>query len=89
MPPPRILPCPWASGEHRIRGRLNFWQARALNQRSELVDTVAGKKLRIRFDPAHGTAEAMDEQGKPWPGTMAYWFAWVAFHPKTEVLHVP
>ena len=63
--------------------------ARALNQRGELVDTVAGKKLRIRFDPAHGTAEAMDEQGKPWPGTMAYWFAWVAFHPKTEVLHVP
>ena len=63
--------------------------ARALNQRGELVDTVAGKKLRIRFDPAHGTAEALDEQGKPWPGTMAYWFAWVAFHPKTKVLQVP
>jgi len=54
-----------------------------------LLDTVAGKKLRIRFDTVHGTAEATDEQGKPWPGTMAYWFAWFAFHPKTEVLHVP
>ena len=63
--------------------------ARALEKRGELLDTVGGKKLRIRFDHAHGTAEATDEQGKPWPGTMAYWFAWVAFHPKTEVLHVP
>jgi len=63
--------------------------ARAVNKRGEWVDTVAGKKLRIRFDAAHGTAEATDEQGKPWPGTMAYWFAWVAFHPKTEVLQVP
>ena len=63
--------------------------ARALNKRGELVDTVAGKKLRIRFDLAHGTAEATDEKGKPWPGTMAYGFAWIAFHPKTEVLHVP
>lgn len=62
---------------------------RAMNTRGDLVDTVAGKRLRIHFDRAHGTAEATDELGRPWPGTMAYWFAWVAFHPRTEVLRAP
>ena len=65
------------------------WAHRRDRKRGELLDTVVGKKLRIRFDAVHGTAEATDEQGKPWPSTMAYWFAWFAFHPKTEVLHVP
>ena len=63
--------------------------ARTVDARGELSDTVGGKKLRIRYDRAHGTAEAFDDQGRLLPGTMAYWFAWVAFHPKTEVLRAP
>ncbi len=63
--------------------------ARAVDGGGELADTVAGKKLRIRYDLIHGTAEALDEQGRLWPGTMAYWFAWVAFYPQTQVLRVP
>jgi hypothetical protein len=60
--------------------------ARRVDARGELTDTVAGNRLCIRYDATHGTAEAFDEQGRPWPGTMAYWFAWVAFHPRTDVL---
>lgn len=60
--------------------------ARAVDARGELADTVAGRALRIRYDRAHGIAEAFDAQGRALPGTMAYWFAWVAFHPRTEVL---
>lgn len=52
-------------------------------------DTVAGQRLHIRYDRAHGTAAAFDSVGRPWPATMAYWFAWVAFHPRTEVLRAP
>lgn len=63
--------------------------ARAVNAKGELVDRVADKTLRIRYDRAHGTAEVLDEAGKPWPSTMAFWFAWFAFHPKTEVLRAP
>lgn len=62
---------------------------RAVNARGELQDTVAGRLLRIRYDPAHGHAEAFDAQDRVWPSTMAFWFAWVAFHPATEVLHSP
>lgn len=36
--------------------------------------------------PANGTAEAFDASGEPLPGVMAFWFAWVAFHPDTEEL---
>jgi hypothetical protein len=63
--------------------------ARAVDAKGELTDTVGGKRLRVRYDRAHGTAEAFDAEGRPWPGTMAFWFAWVAFHPLTEVLGAP
>lgn len=63
--------------------------ARAVNSSGELVDRVANKTLRVRYDRAHGTAEVFDESGKLWPSTMSFWFAWFAFHPKTEVLRSP
>ena len=63
--------------------------ARAVGPTGELKDTVAGQAVRIRYDREHGTAEAFDAQGRPLAGTMAFWFAWVAFHPRTEVLRLP
>ena len=63
--------------------------ARRVDARGELIDSVGGKRLRVRYDAAHGTAEAFDADGRPVPGVMAFWFAWVAFHPRTEVLRAP
>ena len=63
--------------------------ARAVDATGELRDEVSGRRLRIRYDPVHRSAEAFDAEGKPWPATMAYWFAWVAFHPQTAVLQAP
>lgn len=60
--------------------------ARSVDARGDLSDTVAGRRLRIRYDRIHGTAEAFDVEGRPLPVTMAFWFAWVAFHPGTQVL---
>ncbi|HUG25497.1 DUF3179 domain-containing protein [Piscinibacter sp.] len=59
---------------------------RTVDASGELTDVVAGRRFLIRYDRTHGTAEAFDAQGRAWPGTMAFWFAWVAFHPRTEVL---
>ncbi len=55
----------------------------------ELRDTVGGQALRIRYDRRHATAEVRDAQGQLLPGTLVFWFAWVAFHPKTDVLQAP
>ncbi|MEP7281315.1 MAG: DUF3179 domain-containing protein [Rubrivivax sp.] len=63
--------------------------ARAVNAHGELADRVNGKTVHIRFDAGSGSAEAFDAQRRALPATMAYWFAWVAFHPRTEVLSAP
>lgn len=63
--------------------------ARVVNQKGELIDTLAGQRLRVRYDPEHRTAEAFDANGRALPSVMAFWFAWVAFHPDTEVLRAP
>jgi len=62
---------------------------RAVDRSGHLSDTVGGQPVRIRYDRVHRTAEAFDAQGRPLAGTMAFWFAWVAFHPQTEVLRAP
>jgi hypothetical protein len=59
---------------------------RIVGPSGELGDTIAGKHLCIRYDGRHRTAEAFDDQGQALTGIMAYWFAWLAFHPRTEVL---
>lgn len=62
---------------------------RVVDRTGTLLDKVGGQRLRIRYDRVHRTAEAVDEQGRPLAGVMAFWFAWVAFHPDTEVLSAP
>lgn len=62
---------------------------RAVDRSGNLSDNVGGQPVRIRYDRAHRTAEAFDMQGQPLAGTMAFWFAWVAFHPRTDVLRAP
>lgn len=63
--------------------------ARAVDAEGLLSDRVGGQAVRIRFDEDNGTAEAFDSDGRSLAGTMAFWFAWVAFHPETEVLRLP
>ncbi len=54
-----------------------------------LTDEVNGRTVRIRFNPKARSARVSDEAGKPVPSIMAFWFAWYAFHPDTEVFTVP
>jgi hypothetical protein len=52
-------------------------------------DIIEGHRVRIRFDPAHETAEAFDATGEPLAATTLFWFAWFAFHPETLVYRSP
>ncbi|MFN0302231.1 MAG: DUF3179 domain-containing protein [Burkholderiales bacterium] len=54
-----------------------------------LRDNVGGQSILIRFSRTHRTAEAFDAKDRPLPSVMAFWFAWVAFHPQTDVLREP
>ena len=63
--------------------------AKTVGETGVLRDRLGGAPVQIRFDPEHRTAEALDRDGRALPSTMAFWFAWVAFHPTTEVLSAP
>lgn len=62
---------------------------KALGASGELRDTVGGQPLRIRYHREHAVAEALYPDGRPFAGITSFWFAWVAFHPKTEVWAAP
>ena len=51
-----------------------------------LEDRVGGQVVRVRYDARHRTARAEDAAGNAVPSVMAFWFAWVAFHPNTDLL---
>jgi hypothetical protein len=52
---------------------------------NEFVDRVGGRTIIVRYDGEHRSARALDGERQPLPGVMAFWFAWVAFYPQTEV----
>lgn len=47
-----------------------------------------GEELIIEFDETHDTASARLASEENIAGIILYWFAWVAFHPDTEVFTV-
>ena len=60
--------------------------ARRANDTGVFNDTLGGHTVQVRYDRVHRAAEAFGADGRPLAGLVSYWFAWVAFHPKTEVL---
>lgn len=57
----------------------------AKKNKTRFVDTIAGKKLNIHWDKKNTTSWVTDSRGREYPVTVAYWFAWYAFHPGTLV----
>jgi len=55
-----------------------------------LKETVGGKALTITYQPEGQSARVIETTtGKALPAVTAYWFAWVTFHPETEVYTLP
>jgi hypothetical protein len=54
-----------------------------------LQDAVGGEAVTIHFDARHRTARALDAQGRDIPTVIAFWFAWAAFNPGTELHGAP
>lgn len=55
-----------------------------------VIDTVGERRVEVRYDPKSGSAavyEATEGEaaGPEIAGVTAFWFAWAAFHPETEV----
>ncbi|PCK09927.1 MAG: hypothetical protein COA42_01320 [Alteromonadaceae bacterium] len=48
-------------------------------------DKIGKHVYYITWHPDHQSASVRDASGKTTPSTIAYWFAWFAFHPDTQV----
>lgn len=49
------------------------------------TDEVGGETLTVVFDADSDTARIEDAEGQEIVSLTAYWFAWYAFHPDTQV----
>jgi len=49
------------------------------------TDQIGTEILQVSYDPSSRTARIQNQAGEDLPTVVAYWFAWTAFHPKTEV----
>lgn len=52
---------------------------------SPFSDKIGSKEITISFDAENESASAYDENGDAIPTLTAFWFAWYAFHPETEL----
>lgn len=49
------------------------------------TDHFRGQKIEVHFDRRNQTARIFDHNGDELPTVIAFWFAWYAFHPDTDV----
>ncbi|RME33615.1 MAG: DUF3179 domain-containing protein [Gammaproteobacteria bacterium] len=73
-----------------LGGRARAWPLAELERVDHwpLRDSLNGVPLRIRYDAGAQSVTITDETGRALPAILAYWFAWVAFHPDSEVFRV-
>lgn len=69
-----------------IEGQFKAYPFQELSEhgKAQFPDAVAGVDVTIFWNEAERSAYAMRD-GKMLEGTVAYWFAWYTFHPKTAV----
>ncbi len=82
---PRYHPKEWVLGVE-VKGAFKAYPFAELKKvKGPLTDQINGQKVRIHFNPRALSASVTDADGRPMPSVMAFWFAWYAFHPDTQV----
>jgi len=56
---------------------------------NSLDDSLEGQAVTVEYDLQAQAARIIDADGQEIPSFTAYWFAWVAFHPDTEIYTRP
>lgn len=69
-----------------VSGKYKAYPFAELSRTDGLVqDQFNGKALNIHYDKESHSARISDAEGEALPGITSFWFAWIAFHPETEV----
>lgn len=84
----RYHPKEWVLGVE-VDGSFKAYPFSELNKvKTPLTDTVNGQEIRIIYNRQARTGSITTADGVPLPSMLAFWFAWSAFHPNTEVFAV-
>ena len=71
-----------------IDGKFKGYPYSELSQaKSLVVDRFNGVEVKLHFDQESNSAWATDLKGNKLPSVSSFWFAWMAFHPESEVYH--
>lgn len=69
-----------------INGKFKAYPFKELSRvNSPLEDSVDGQKLFLEFKLESRNGIIRNSQGKVLPSINAFWFAWYAFHPQTQI----
>ena len=69
-----------------VNGQFKAYPFKELKKGARTIDDeLAGEEFSVEFDAKNQTARIVKVDGSEVPTTMAFWFAWYAFHPETEV----
>jgi hypothetical protein len=73
-----------------IDGRFRVYPFKELKKgERRFDDEFAGTEFNVEFDAENQMARIVKGDGSEIPTTTAFWFAWYAFHPETEVYEAP
>jgi len=50
-----------------------------------VIDTLEGERVTVRYNSEARSGAVFDETGAEIPSVIAYWFAWMSFHPQAEI----
>ena len=86
---PRYHPKEWVVGiEHK--GVVKAYPFSELKKgESPVTDKLGGDAVTIQVNHRARSASVTDTGGRPIPSVTAFWFAWYAFHPDTQVFKWP
>jgi hypothetical protein len=81
----RISPKEWVLGVE-VGGKFRAYSFSTLEGMGQAFsDSLHDQDYVVCWDAQAKSAKAVDPMGEPFPTLTAYWFAWYAFHPDTEV----
>jgi len=86
---PRYPPKSWVLGLERSGVTRAYPFSELEKQAPKFKDKIASEEIWILYDPGSRSVRVENQGGEILPIVTAYWFAWSAFHPETEVYVSP
>jgi hypothetical protein len=81
----RLSPKEWVLGVE-VGGKFKAYSFSTLKGMGQAFsDSLHEQDYVVCWDAQARSAKVVDPMGEPFPTLIAYWFAWYAFHPDTEV----